>query len=125
MRTQKLRQVFGAIAILLLFTLTATAQDNKGTEAARAVTNHMKEGLSLNDGQYTKVYAVNLDFMEKAIDNRDSGKSKIEKAKRLKALTDERDAKLKSVLSGDQYKKFIANKAENRKKLREHLNEKE
>lgn len=124
MRTQKLKQVLGAIAIMLLFTLNTHAQA-KGAEGARAVTNHMKEELSLNDGQYTKVYAVNLDFMEKAIDNRNSGKSKVEKAKRLKALEDERDNKLKSVLSDDQYKKFIANKAENRKKLREHLYEKE
>lgn len=125
MRTQKLKQVLGIIAILLLFTLNAAAQDKKGAEAARAVTNNMKEDLSLNDGQYTQVYAVNLNFMEKAIENRDSGKSKIEKAKRLKALDDERDTKLKSVLSDDQYKKYLANKAENRKKLREHLKEKQ
>lgn len=124
MRTKKFKQLLGAFAIMLLFTANMSAQA-KGAEAAKAVTNNMKDELMLNDGQYTKVYAVNLDFMEKAMENRDSGKTKVEKAKRLKALDDERDTKLKSVLSDDQYKKYVANKAENRKKLREHLKEKE
>lgn len=121
---RKLQIVFGAVVMLLLFTVNASAQ-TKGAEGARAVTNYMKNELSLNDSQYTKVYAVNLEYLQKAIENKESGKNKVEKAKKLKSLDDERDNKLKSVLSDDQFKKYIANKAENRKKLREHFQEKE
>lgn len=120
MKTQTLTRFLGAIAIMLLFTINAAAQA-KSAEAAKSVTNSMKDELSLNDGQYSRVYAVNLDYMEKAIENKKSGKNNVEKAKRLKALDDERDVKLKSVLSDEQYKKYVANKTENRKKLREHL----
>jgi hypothetical protein len=121
---KKLQIVFGAIVMMLLFTVNATAQETKGAVGARAVTNNMKEELSLNDSQYTKVYAVNLEYLQKAIENKESGKSKVEKAKRMKVLDDDRDNKLKSVLSDDQYKKYVANKVENRKKLREHFESK-
>jgi hypothetical protein len=52
-------RVFGAVAILLLFTISAKAQD-KAAEGAKAVTNHMKEQLSLNDSQYTKYMLLTL-----------------------------------------------------------------
>ena len=44
----------------------------------------------------------------------------VEKAKKLKTLSDEREAKLKSVLTADQFKTFAANRAKYAKKLREY-----
>ena len=118
------RQVIGTIVLLLLFTVNGMAQD-KAVAAAKAVTESMKEQLSLNDSQYTKVLGINHNYLQRAIENRDSGKSKIDKAKKLKELDDDRDTKLKSVLSEEQYKKYVATKTENRKKLKEHFQEKE
>ena len=117
-------KVVGAVVLLLLFTTNAHAQD-RAVEGAKTVTAHMKEQLSLNDSQYTKVYAVNLEFLQKAMDNKKADKTKVQKAKRRKALDEERDTKVKSVLTDEQFKIFIANKAENRKKLRQHFQDKE
>ena len=118
--TKVVSRVIGVIAFLLLFTVNATAQD-KAAAGAKKLTEHMKVQLALNDSQYTKVHAVNLDFLTKAISANESGKTKIEIAKKIKQLDEERDAKLKSVLSDDQFKKFVATKPENRKKVQEHI----
>lgn len=111
-------------ALLIMFAFNVAAQD-KAAEGAKAVTAQMKEQLSLNDSQYSKVYGINLAFLQKAIENKGSGKTKVDKLKRLKALDEERDTKLKSVLSDEQYKIFTANKAENRKKIRQHFQDKD
>lgn len=106
-------------AVMVLgFTLTVAAQD-KATDGAKAVTTYMKEQLSLNDGQYTKVYSVNLTFLQKVEENSKKNKG-ADKIKKLRALEDERDTKLKSVLSEDQYKNYVGNKAANRKKVAEY-----
>ncbi|WP_129582993.1 hypothetical protein [Flavobacterium cyanobacteriorum] len=118
-----IKKIFGIMLAFALFTINAVAQD-KAAEGAKAVTANMKEQLSLNDSQYTKVYAINQDFLKKAMENKTTAKTRIEKAKRLKALDEERDAKLKSVLTEEQFKIFVANKAENRKKIRQYFQEK-
>lgn len=118
-----IQRIAGVMVLLMMFTLNAAAQDKAGT-GAKAVTENMKEQLSLNDSQYSKVLGINHSYLQRAIENRDSGKSKIDKAKRLKELDDDRDTKLKSVLSEEQYKKYVATKMENRKKLKEHFQEK-
>lgn len=120
---KSIKTIVTSLALLLFVAVSAQAQD-KAAEGAKAVTTHMKEQLKLNDSQYTKAYAVNLDFMQKAIENKKAEKTKVEKAKRLKVLDDERDTKMKSILTDDQFKVFIANKAENRKKLRQHFMDK-
>lgn len=119
-----IKKIAGAIVLMLTFTINATAQDN-AVAGAKKITENMKEQLSLNESQYGKVYSINQDFLQKAIENRDSGKTKTDKAKRMKELDDTRDTKLKSVLSAEQIKIYVATKAENRKKLREHFQEKE
>ncbi|MGV3461435.1 MAG: hypothetical protein ACO1N9_13385 [Flavobacterium sp.] len=119
-----IKKIAGAIVLMLTFTINAAAQD-KAAAGAKKITEHMKTQLSLNDSQYSKVYSINQEFLQKAIENKESGKTKIEKAKRLKELDDSRDTKLKSVLSDQQIKLYVATKAENRKKLREHFQEKE
>jgi len=124
MKTKLIRQIFGGIFFLLLSSGGAMAQDT-ATAGAKNISENMKEQLALNESQYNQVYSINLDFLQKAIENRDSGKSKIDRAKRLMELDEDRNKKLKSVLSDDQYKKFVATKAENRKKLKEYFKEKE
>lgn len=105
-------------AVMLLCVTVATAQD-KNVDGAKAVTSYMKEKLALNDSQYQKVYSVNLTFLQKVEDNAKKNKG-ADKIKKLRALEDERDTKLKSVLSEDQYKNYVGNKAANRKKIAEY-----
>lgn len=119
-----IKKFAGAVVLMLTFTINAAAQD-KAVAGAKKITENMKEQLSLNETQYDKVFIINKEFLQKAIENRDSGKTKVDKAKKLKELDDSRDTKLKSVLSADQVKLYVATKAENRKKLRAHFQEKE
>lgn len=119
-----IKKFAGAVVLMLTFTINAAAQD-KAVAGAKKITDNMKEQLSLNESQYDKVFIINKEFLQKAIENRESSKTKVDKAKKLKELDDSRDTKLKSVLSADQVKLYVATKAENRKKLREHFQEKE
>jgi hypothetical protein len=119
-----IKKFAGAVVLMLTFTINAAAQD-KAVAGAKKITENMKEQLSLNDSQYDKVFIINKEFLQKAIENKESGKTKIDKARKLKELDESRDTKLKSVLSAEQVKLYVATKAENRKKLREHFQEKE
>jgi dTDP-glucose pyrophosphorylase len=116
--THATRAFFSTLVLLVMFSITASAQD-KLTDGAKAVTTQMKTQLGFNDAQYTKVLDVNKTFLTKAAEaNKLTNAS--EKAKKLKTLSDEKDAKLKSVLTDDQYKKYAANRATYAKKLREY-----
>lgn len=110
-------------AVVMLLSVNAIAQD-KATEGAKVVAMHMKEKLVLNESQYGKVLEINKTFLQKVIAIKGSAVTKAEKVKKVRALNDERDAKLKSVLTDDQYKVYAASRAENRQKLREYYMEK-
>lgn len=107
-----------SVVLFLMFSVNAVAQD-KIAEGAKAVTAQMKTQLNLNDGQYTKVLDVNKTFLTKAVEANKLNNA-TEKAKKLKTLSDEKDTKLKSVLTDDQYKRYAANRAAYAKKLREY-----
>jgi hypothetical protein len=118
--TSAAKAMIGAAALLLMFTTTGQAQEkDKAAEGAKAVTAQMKSQLTLSDSQYTKVLDVNRTYLQKANDSKAMGVTKVDKAKKMKALGEERDAKLKSVLTEDQYKIYTAGRAGNMKKLRE------
>ncbi len=110
------KAVIGALALFLMFTTAVVAQD-KVNEGAKTVTTHLKNQLSLNDTQYAKVLEVNKDYLKKSLGN--NGATTVEKAKKQKGYDEERDKKLKSVLSDSQYKIFIANRASNAKKYKQ------
>ena len=76
----------------------------------------MKEHLALNDAQNNKVYIINLDFLKKTFDNNKNA-DKAERNKKQRGLEEERDAKLKSVLTDKQFKVFIANRGVDRKRI--------
>jgi hypothetical protein len=115
--TSAAKAFLSAVVLLLMFTTTALAQDTSG-EGIKKLNDHMKVQLSLNDSQYAKVNDINRVFVQKVGDSEKGNASKLDKAKKVKALEAERDTKLKSVLTEDQYKVFVANRAENTKKLK-------
>ena len=122
--TSATKVMLGAMALLLMFTTAALAQD-KTAENLIKLNDHMKTQLSLNDSQYAKVNDINRVFVTKAKESEKSNANKLDKAKKIKALEADRDSKLKSVLTEDQYKIFIANRGENTKKLKALLPAKE
>ena len=114
--TLSLRSLITTLALFLVFTVTVNAQD-KVQEGAVKVTAHMKSQLSLNDGQYTRVLAINKDYLQKVTDN--PGATTVEKAKKKKVYDEERDEKLKSVLNASQYKIYVANRSSNARVYKE------
>jgi hypothetical protein len=111
---------FGAAILFLAVSITATAQEtDKLAEGAKAAASQMKTQLVLNDNQYTQVVDVNKAYLKKVKECKASGDNAPAKAKKMQALNEERDGKLKSVLTETQYKKYAAVRAENIKKLKE------
>lgn len=117
-----MKKIILSLLLVFTFTLTTMAQD-KTAEGAKVVTTHLKTQLSLNDGQYAKVYEINKTFLQKANDNNMLSINATEKTKKLKALMEEKDAKLKSVLTDVQFKTYAANRANTAKKLKEYYQE--
>lgn len=108
----------GALLMLGMAVTTVSAQEkDKAGEGAKAVTTEMKTQLTLNENQYAQVMDINKKFLVKAAEA-EKVTNATDKAKKLKALTDDRDAKLKSVLNETQYKTYQAGRAANAKKLR-------
>lgn len=103
------KTMVGAIVMLLAVTTTVSAQD-RAAEGAKRVTDKMKTELSLTEAQYPKVEQINKDFMEKAKAGR-TVTDKVEREKSVKALADDRDTKLKAVLTEDQFKTYSDKKA--------------
>ncbi|KGO91087.1 hypothetical protein [Flavobacterium subsaxonicum] len=118
------RAVLSAVALLVLFTTSAMAQD-RVAEGAKKVTDGMKTQLTLNDSQYAKVLEINKAYLVKVKESKAKSVNKVEAAKKLKTIDEDREAKLKSVLTADQYKAFAATRADNKKKLKEYLEEKQ
>ncbi|QEE48974.1 hypothetical protein FUA48_05085 [Flavobacterium alkalisoli] len=114
--TLSLRSFITTLALFLVFTVAVNAQD-KVQEGAVKVTAHMKSQLSLNDGQYSRVLAINKDYLQKVVDN--PGATVVQKSKNKKVYDEERDGKLKSVLNDSQYKIYVANRSANARVYKE------
>ncbi|PZR22159.1 MAG: hypothetical protein DI539_06130 [Flavobacterium psychrophilum] len=117
------RNIFTAAVLLLAVATTAVAQEKDVfAEAAKTSATQMKSQLTLNDNQYTQVVEVNKAYLKRVKDCKASGDTAQAKAKKMQAINEERDTKLKSVLTEVQYKKYGAVRAENIKKLKEAAN---
>lgn len=111
------KTMVGATIMLLAVTTTVSAQD-RAAEGAKRATDKMKRELSLTDDQYPKVEQINKDFMDKAKESRATA-DKAQKEKGVKALSDERDAKLKTVLTEEQFKIYTDKKAQRLVKIKD------
>ena len=114
--------MLSAVALLLMFSTAAMAQADVAA-SAKAVTEQLKSQLALNDSQAAKVLEINRTYLKKLNENKLAGGTKVDKAKKLKTLDIDREAKIKSVISADQYKIYVANRGVNNKKLAEYTQE--
>jgi len=118
--TSAAKTLLGTCALLLVLTTASYGQEtDKIAEASKTVATQMKTQLTLNDNQYTQVVEVNKAYLKKVKDSKASGDTAVAKAKKMQAINEERDGKLKSVLTEVQYKKYGATRAENIKKLKD------
>ncbi len=107
-------------AFVLAFTVSASAQD-RSANGAQKLTDKMKTELTLNDDQYAKVLDINKSFSEKTAEARKASADRKETAKAIKGFNEERDAKLKTVLTEDQFKKYVANKEAQKALLKQRM----
>lgn len=113
-----------AVVMLLAVTTTVSAQDRVKSDRGKRQADVMKTELSLNDDQYNKVVEINNEFADKAKETKqtsiaDQKEARIERAKAVKALNEEKDAKLKTVLTEEQYKTYLAKKEERKNNLQQ------
>jgi Spy/CpxP family protein refolding chaperone len=82
-------------------------------------TNNMKETLSLTEDQVDKVGEINLNYARKMQNAYNSGGSKLQRLRKMKALAAEKDGALKKVLTPTQYATYQENKEEMKERRRE------
>lgn len=88
-------------------------------QRARMQSDLMKTRLALSDAQYKQVAALNLAYALKIEPILKSDDSKFSKYGRIKPLLEEKDEKLKTVFTKEQYDKYDAVKKEIMDKMRE------
>ena len=92
----------------------------KGTtpeERAEAQTLMMKEQLALSDDTLEKVRAINLKYAQKMDPTIQGSNGPMMKGLEARNLQQQKEGELKTVLSPEQYKKYLASKLE----MREHI----
>ena len=109
--------------ILMLFTFKTAvfAQQGQGRgnrdmdpkEFAERQTSRMKESLELTAGQLPKVEKLNLEYAEKMKEARDqAGEDREAMRSKMMEMIKEKDAKLKEILTAEQWTKFEADRKE-------------
>ena len=112
------KAMVSVVALVLAFTLNASAQD-RSADNAKKMTDNMKTELSLTDDQYSKVFDLNKGFAEKAAEARKSSTDKKQTGQAVKVLNEEREASLKNILTDDQFKTYLVKKEEKQKAVRQ------
>jgi hypothetical protein len=109
-----------ALALIIGVQAASVAQDRKGDfrnmtpeQRAEKKTARMEQTLNLTADQKKAVYEMNLSAAKNMQANKGVGKEKMMEAHRAN------DAKLKNILSADQYSKYEQIKAEREKKMQE------
>ncbi len=105
-------------AAALFSTMGLSAQDKKGSdmdpaemeqrgqERAGERTDMMTKELGLNDEQAQKVRIINSDFAKAMTDLKASGADETTRKTKAKALRDQRETDMRSVLTEQQYTKL-------------------
>ena len=118
------KAMVSVVAIVLAFTLNASAQEQSTADAAKKTTDIMKTELSLTDVQYKKVLDINTVFTDKVAEARKSSTDKKQTAQVVKGLKEEKENTLKTVLTDDQYKLYLAKKEEKKQAFMKRVSEK-
>ncbi|TFF39636.1 hypothetical protein [Mucilaginibacter psychrotolerans] len=115
MKNTKTKAGYGVTLILLFLTILSSAPVwaqqmdaaaiKKSTPKQRAdwQTNMMKKDLKLTDAQYRQVSQLNLEYAKKMQPLFNSDDSRLSKGMKARSIMQEKDAKLKAVLSTGQY----------------------
>lgn len=118
-----MKKVF--IGILLIFScaLTTKAQTTRQLseeqkKELKAKMEAYKAELNLSEEQQPKFEEINLQFAEDLSELKNANGSKLSKYKKFKKLTDERNKKMKELLTDEQYKIYKSHQDEVKKELK-------
>jgi hypothetical protein len=129
-----MKKVFSLVFTLLGFMLMSRAQstdtsidlkNSSPEQRAQWQSNSMKNKLGLNDTQYQQVSAINLEYAKKGEEIKNSGDGKFSKYRKFKSMMSDKDAKLKKVLSPDQFTTYEEMKKEMMDKAKEAYKDKQ
>lgn len=93
-------------------------------ERAEMQTSYMKESLSLTEQQVPRINEVNLTYAKKMQAAYAGETRKLQRLKKLKSLSDEKDGELKKVLEPSQYETYAKNKEAMKEKMKARAKEK-
>ena len=120
----KLIGSFLMVSMLLFFTAFAHGDKLTPQEKAAKKTAWMKANLGLSDDQVKQVEPLNLEYAQKNYDLKNNQAiSKEEKETQMKKNDDEKDAKLKAILSPEQFKTYEAKKMEMKEEIKKQHSE--
>ncbi len=113
--------------LLLMLPIAAAFAQNGGPgqgrpqltpeEKATKMTDKMKTRYTLTDAQYPQVYAINLETINARKAVRESADDKPAKAAKMKTIRQDYDAKLKGVLTADQYAQWSKDREDAKAKV--------
>lgn len=102
------------LGCMLLGSYSFSQDDMSNEERATETTKMMQTQIGFNEETYAKVYDVNLQFVTKNQELKQSDVSKFKKFNALKKHDKERNKALKDILTKDEYKAFKKHKSDNR-----------
>ncbi|RVT98408.1 hypothetical protein EOD41_16580 [Mucilaginibacter limnophilus] len=114
-----------ACLILILSLPYAASAQTAGTKLTedqkkeyKAKMEAFKTELKLTDEQQPKFEQINLQFLEELAKLKQDNGSRISKYRKLKAATNDRNRKIKDMLTAEQYKVFQAHQTEMKDELK-------
>ena len=120
-----MKRILNITLMLVLVTLVAanaSAQSKMTEEQLKEVKARYqanKEKLNLTADQSKKVDAINTTWFEGVAELKRSGGSKMERYKKFKSLNQDRDSKMKDVLTKEQFKIYKQQKQEMKEEFKQ------
>src|SRR5687768_5553465 len=114
------------ISMILFTTLMVAAHAQTGKakfteeqkKELKAKLDAYREKLNLSDDQKSKVDTVNMEYMEALSKIKEEGGSKMSRYKKFRQASNNRDKKMKAILTKEQYKIYKEHQEEFKEELR-------
>lgn len=118
-----MKKAFIGIILIFSFALSTKAQTNRQLsdeqkKEFKAKMEAYKAELKLTDEQQPKFEEVNMQYVEDLSKLKGDTGSKLSKYKKFKKINDDRDSKMKEILTADQYKIYKKHQGEVKKELK-------
>jgi hypothetical protein len=115
-----MRKLFLAV-FLVCSTLLFAQQKKNATPEQRAekITGWMKTNLKLTDEQLAKVQDLNMEYAKKNEEVKNKTTNREDRHREIKKNQDEKDAKLKTILTTEQFKTYEAKKDEMKEEMKQ------